>query len=241
MVGTAHHWYWTGQSNVTMAFAALFSALEVVPLTLLTLDVWDFIRLTGTRERSAEGKRRLVIPHKWTFYFLMAVGFWNFVGAGIFGFLINMPMVSYFEAGTLLTANHGHAALMGAFGMLAMALMVLTLRQVLTDEQWKGPEKLVKISFGGLNAGLALMVVTNLFPGGVFQLWDVMQNGYWQARSSAYMNLEYVRLLEWLRMPADVVFILLGALPMALAALSTYRLVLSDGQSGAESVPADDG
>ena len=241
MVGTAHHWYWTGQSNVTMAFAALFSALEVVPLTLLTLDAWDFIRLTGTREHSAEDKQRLVIPHKWTFYFLMAVGFWNFVGAGIFGFLINMPMVSYFEAGTLLTANHGHAALMGAFGMLAMALMVLTLRQVLTDEQWKGPEKLVKISFWGLNTGLALMVITNLFPGGVFQLWDVMQNGYWHARSSAYMNLDYVRLLEWLRMPADVVFILLGALPMALAALSTYRLVLSDGRSRSESAPADDG
>jgi nitric oxide reductase subunit B len=222
MVGTAHHWYWTGQSNVTMALAALFSALEVVPLTLLTLDAWDFIRLTGTRE-GLEGKR-LVIPHKWTFYFLMAVGFWNFVGAGVFGFLINMPIVSYFEAGTMLTANHGHAALMGAFGMLAMALMVLTLCQVLDDEQWVKPEKLVRISFWGLNVGLALMVVTNLFPGGVMQLWDVLQNGYWHARSSAYMSQDHVRLLEWLRLPADAVYILLGALPAALAALMTFRL-----------------
>ncbi len=223
MVGTAHHWYWTGQSNVTMAFAALFSALEVVPLTLLTLDAWDFIRLTGTRGRPSD--KGLVIPHKWTFYFLMAVGFWNFVGAGIFGFLINMPVISYYEAGTMLTANHGHAALMGAFGMLALALMVLTMRQVLPDEQWRRPEKFIKVAFWGLNIGLALMVLTNLFPGGVFQLWDVMENGYWHARSAAYTGQGYVRLLEWFRMPADLIFIFLGALPAAIAVLLTYKYV----------------
>ena len=89
------------------------------------------------------------------------------MGAGIFGFLINMPVVSYFEAGTILTLNHGHAALLGAFGMLAMALVVLGLRHVLTDEQWVVPEKFIKVSFWGLNVGLALMVITNLFPVGI--------------------------------------------------------------------------
>jgi nitric oxide reductase subunit B len=160
----------------------------------------------------------------------MAVGFWNFVGAGIFGFLINMPVISYYEAGTMLTANHGHAALMGAFGMLALALMILTLRQVLTDEQWKTPEKFIKVSFWGLNIGLGLMVITSLFPGGVFQLWDVMENGYWHARSAIYMSQDYVRLLEWLRMPADTIFIVLGSLPAAIAALLTYKYVRSNGE-----------
>ena len=115
------------------------------------------------------------MPHKWTFYFLMAVGFWNFVGAGIFGFLINLPIVSYFEVGTMLTPNHGHGALMGAFGMEAMALMVLAFRQVLTDEQWARAEKFIRVSFWGLNVGLALMVLGNLFPGGVLQFDDVLQ------------------------------------------------------------------
>jgi nitric oxide reductase subunit B len=109
------------QANFTMALAAMFSALEGVPLTLLTLDAWDFIKLTGAGDTAGAPKKN--IPHKWAFYFLMAVGFWNFVGAGIFGFLINMPVVSYFEAGTILTLNHGHAALLGAFGMLAMGLL----------------------------------------------------------------------------------------------------------------------
>jgi nitric oxide reductase subunit B len=196
----------------------------VVPLTLLTLDAWDFIRLTGTRGEPRQ--KGLVIPHKWAFFFLMAVGVWNFVGAGIFGFLINMPIVSYFEAGTMLTANHGHAALMGAFGMLALALTVLGLRQVSSDEQWAKPQRFVKIGFWGLNVGLAGMVVTNLFPGGVLQLWDVLENGYWHARSHLYMSQEHVRFLEWLRMPADSIFILLGALPMVIAAALTYRYAI---------------
>lgn len=220
IVGTAHHWYWTGQSNTTMALAAMFSAMEVVPLLLLTLDAWDFVKLTGTKcDQCGQG---LNIPHKWTFYFLMAVGFWNFLGAAVFGFLINLPIVSYFEVGTALTLNHGHAAFMGAFGMLAMALMVLALRQVSTDEGWLSSEKYVKVSFWGLNVGLMLMVAGSLFPGGVAQFWDVMNNGYWHARSLDYMNQPRVRLIEWLRMPGDVVFIVFGVIPMLAATAKTY-------------------
>jgi nitric oxide reductase subunit B len=220
IIGTAHHWYWTGQANFTMALAAMFSALEVVPLTLLTLDAWDFIKLTGTGEASSAPKR--IIPHKWAFYFLMAVGFWNFVGAGIFGFLINMPVVSYYEAGTILTLNHGHAALLGAFGMLAMALLVLGLRHVLTDEQWVLPEKFVKLSFWGLNIGLALMVITNLFPEGILQVWDVLENGYWHARSLEFIGTDRIRMLEWVSMPSHLILIVLGVVPMVIASGLTY-------------------
>ena len=220
IVGTGHHWYWTGQTQLNMALSALFSSMEVVPLTLLTLDAWDFVKLTkGECEVCGVN---LSMPHKWTFYFLMAVGFWNFVGAGIFGFLINLPIVSYFEVGTLLTLNHAHAALMGAFGMEAMALTVMALRQVLPDEQWASPEKYIRVSFWGLNIGLALMVVGNLFPGGVLQFYDVLINGYWHARSLAYTGRSYVRFIEWCRMPGDLVFIFLGVVPMVMAATLTY-------------------
>ena len=223
IVGTGHHWYWTGQSNITMAFGAVFSAMEVVPLTLLTLDAWDFIKLT--RGKCDVCHQEVSIPHKWTFYFLMAVGFWNFVGAGVFGFLINLPIVSYFEVGTILTPNHGHAAMMGVFGMLAVALMVFAFRQVLTDDQWKRPEKYIKYSFWGLNIGLALMVVSNLFPGGVLQLRDALNHGYWHARSPLFLNETTMRTLEWLRLPGDLVFIVVGVVPTLIAALITYQAV----------------
>lgn len=223
IIGTAHHWYWTGQSNITMALAAMFSAMEVVPLTLLTLDAWDFIKLS--RGKCDICGKEISVPHKWTFYFMMAVGFWNFVGAGIFGFLINLPVVSYFEVGTILTPNHGHAAMMGVFGMFAIAFMVFAVRQVLPNDEWRHVEKYIRVSFWGLNIGLAGMVVLNLFPGGLLQFFDVLKNGYWHARGPEFLNDRMTILIEWMRLPADAVFILLGVVPLLISAGLTYRFV----------------
>lgn len=220
LIGTGHHWYFTGQTNVNMAMSALFSVLEVVPLTLLTLDAWDFVRTTRG-ERDAAGKQ-MVIPHKWTFYFLMAVGFWNFVGAGMFGFFLNLPIVSYYEVGTLMTPTHAHSALMGVFGMLAIALMTFVLRQTSDDAHWPGVEKYICCAFWGTNIGLGLMVLLSLLPGGLLQLWDVLQNGYWHARSLDYIGSERAHLIEWLRMPGDVVFIFFGAVPLVIATVKCY-------------------
>jgi nitric oxide reductase subunit B len=220
LMGTGHHWYFTGQSNASMALSALFSVLEVVPLTLLTLDAWDFVRTTrGDRDASGAA---LAVPHRWTFYFLIAVGFWSFVGAGILGFLVNLPIVSYYEVGTQLTPAHGHAALMGVFGMLAIALMVLVLRQTSDDAAWAGIEKYIRGAFWGTNCGLAMMVGLSLFPSGVLQLWDVLQNGYWHARSLDFIGSERARTIEWMRMPGDVVFIVFGAVPLLIAATKAW-------------------
>ena len=210
LIGTGHHWYWTGQTEANMALSAAFSALEVVPLTLITLDAWDFVNVT-------RGNDSIVQRHRWTFYFLIAVGFWNFVGAGVFGFLINTPIVSYYEVGTILTPNHGHAAMMGVFGMLGAGLMVFVLREVATDETWSRLSRFVRVAFWGLNIGLAMMVVLSLFPGGVMQVLDVIANGYWHARSLDYTATPLARTLEWMRMPGDLVFMFLGALPLAIA------------------------
>jgi nitric oxide reductase subunit B len=224
IIGTGHHWYWTGQSNISMALSATFSAMEVVPLILLTLDASDFVKLMNFRCGVCD--KPIDVPHRWTFYFLISVGVWNFIGAGIFGFLINLPIVSYYEAGTNLTANHGHAALMGVFGMLAVALIVFALRSVSTDANWKHIQKYIAISFWGLNIGLALMLVTNLFPTGVLQFLDVIRNGYWHARSTMFSNQPLIKSLEWARMPADVIFIVTGVAPLTLAALLTYKQML---------------
>ena len=216
IVGTGHHWYFTGQSTLNMGLAACFSAMEVVPLTLLTLDAWDFIRL---QNRTAEpGVLPMASKHRWAIKFLIAVGVWNFVGAGVFGFLINLPIVSYFEMGTTLTPNHGHAAMFGVFGMLALAVVVFCLRALKGDAIWDRHEKLIRIGFWGLNIGLGLMMLLDLFPAGVFQLYDVMTNGYWHARRLAYTMTGTFHTLEWVRLAGDMVFLLVGALPIVLAA-----------------------
>lgn len=227
LIGTGHHWYFNGHTEANMALSAIFSAMEVIPLTLLTLDAWDFIKVTRT-QRDLSGNL-IPVPHKWTFYFIMAVGAWNFVGAGIFGFLINLPIVSYFEVGTLLTVNHGHAAMMGVFGMLAIALMVFSVRHVSTEPQWNRLEMYFKVSFWGLNVGLLMMVVFSLFPGGVLQLVDVLENGYWHARSLNYTAQETARLIEWLRTPGDLVFIFVGVIPALIGVTLCYFNVRSSG------------
>ncbi|MDW2981473.1 MAG: cbb3-type cytochrome c oxidase subunit I [Rhodanobacter sp.] len=230
LIGTGHHWYFTGQTSVNMAMSAMISVLEVVPLTLLTLDAWDFVRTT--RGHCDVCGKSVAVPHKWTFYFLIAVGVWNFVGAGIFGFLINLPIVSYYEVGTQLTPNHGHAAMMGVFGMLALALMVFVLRQTSSDERWAGMEKYVRTGFWGCNVGLAMMVVFSLFPSGVLQVWDVVQHGYWHARALDYIGSSRSHLIEWLRLPGDLVFIIFGAIPLAIAAVKGWLGVRATPSSG---------
>jgi nitric oxide reductase subunit B len=149
----------------------------------------------------------------------MAVGVWNFVAAGIFGLLINLPIVSCFEIGTTLTPNHGHAAMFGVFGMLALAVVVFCLRAMQSDGAWKETEKFIRVGFWGVNVGLALMIVLDLFPGGVLQLWDSVANGYWHARRLDFLMGDLYHKLEWVRMAGNGVFILAGAVPIALGVL----------------------
>lgn len=231
VIGTGHHWYFSGQTEVNMALSAIFSALEVVPLTLITLEAWPFVAMTRVNGSPAA-------RHKWTFLFLMSVGFWNFVGAGIFGFLINLPIVSYFEIGTILTPNHGHAALMGVFGMLGVALMSFMVRETVSNAAWAKIGKLFGCAFWGLNIGLAGMVVLSLFPGGVLQVLDVIQNGYWHARSLDYTSTSLARTFEWLRLPGDLVFIIFGSIPVAAAALLAYWRLWTEPNSAAQMTAA---
>ena len=205
VVGTMHHMYFSGNPAIHMALGAFFSAAEIIPLMFLTVEAWTFLHL-GAHQQSRSASP---FPHRWAVMFLAAVGFWNFLGAGVFGFLINLPIVSFYEIGTQLTANHSHAALMGVYGMLAMALLVFCLRYLLRPEDWS--DKLIAFSFWSLNGGLVWMVFANLFPLGIMQLADVVTNGYWHARSLEFF--EKHSYLEWLRLPGDLIFIV-GVLPL---------------------------
>ena len=207
VVGTMHHLYFSGEPAEHMALGAFFSAAEVIPLTFLTVEAWSFLQLGSAQEsRSATP-----FPHRWAVMFLVAVGFWNFVGAGIFGFLINLPIVSYYEIGTALTANHGHAAMMGVYGMLALGLALFSLRYLIPADRW--PEKWAKISFWSANIGLAWMCFATLLPLGILQLYESVNHGYFEARELEFLTNNTNALLEWLRLPGDLVFIVGGAVP----------------------------
>lgn len=207
VIGTMHHLYFSGTPVEHMALGAVFSALEVIPLTFLTVEAWTFLQL-GARQ---ESRTSAPFPHRWAVMFLVAVGFWNFLGAGVFGFLVNLPIVSYYQIGTSLTANHAHGSMMGVYGMMAVGLALFALRYIIPPQRW--PEKLARLSFWSLNIGLAWMMFATLLPLGVLQLWASVNQGYFEARTLGYLTQPGNAALEWMRMPGDVLFLIGGILP----------------------------
>jgi nitric oxide reductase subunit B len=203
-----HHVYFSGEPAEHMALGAVFSAAEVIPLTFLTVEAWSFLQLGAHQE----SKSATPFPHRWAVMFLVAVGFWNFLGAGIFGFLVNLPIVSYYEIGTALTANHGHAAMMGVYGMLAVGLALFCLRYLIPAERW--PDRAAKWSFWSLNLGLAWMTFATLLPLGLIQLYKSVDAGYYEARTLEFLTNDTNKVIEWIRLPGDVLFIVGGVIPL---------------------------
>ncbi len=210
--GTAHHYFWYGGPSFWLALGGVFSSLEPIPLILLVVRAW-----MEYKSIHAEGRE---FPYRWPLYFLTASSVWNFIGAAMFGFIINLPIINYYEHSTYLTANHAHTALFGVYGMLAVALILFSWRGLVQDRYWS--DGILKLSFWGLNGGLFLMFLTGLLPIGLLQVWHSYDTGFWYARSAAFYELPLVHLLGTWRIIPDTIIIVLGALPLLYFLVSTY-------------------
>lgn len=208
ILGTLHHLYWTGTPTSVIAVGAVFSALEVVPLALLGLEGWHNYQ----RSKAAPW----VQAYRWPILFFVAVGFWNTVGAGLLGFAINPPASLYYVQGLNLTPAHGHAALFGVYGMLGIGLMLFCLRGLFARSVHA--DRLLALTFWGLNGGLAMMVFMSLVPAGIVQAIAAIDVGLWYARSPELIHSALMETLVWLRVPGDIVFSF-GGIFLALYAL----------------------
>ncbi len=196
VLGMLHHLYFSGTTTAVIALGASFSVLEVVPLALIGLEAYD----TWKKQHTAPWMAR----YRWPIMFFVAVSFWNLVGAGLFGFLVNTPIALYYMQGLNLTAMHSHAALFGVYGMLGLGLMLFCLRGLKPAAEWR--EGWLRSGFWCLNLGLSLMVVLTLLPLGTLQLKAVLEHGYWFARSAEFMDRPLIHMLIWMRMPGDLLF-----------------------------------
>ena len=199
IIGTFHHLYFAGSGPAVIALGSIFSALEVVPLTLIGYEAWENLRLARPTE-----KARWIVNYKWPIYFFVAVAFWNLVGAGVFGFLINPPIALYYMQGLNLTPVHGHTALFGVYGMLGLGLTLFCLRALQPARRWK--EGMLKSSFWCINLGLIFMVVLSMFPIGLMQALASIEHGTWYARSAEFLQTPTMQFLRWMRVPGDVLF-----------------------------------
>ena len=196
--GTFHHLYFTGVTSTIVATGASFSALEVVPLVLLGYEAFE----NYTRLHSAPWMHRL----KWPVYCFIAVSFWNLVGAGVFGFLINMPVSLFYIQGLNTTAVHAHTALFGVYGFLSLGFVFLIARYIRPEVEFN--DKLMKFGFWALNIGLALMVLISLLPIGLIQSWASITHGLWFARSEEFMQQPLLQNLRWARLIGDTILII---------------------------------
>ena len=196
VLGTLHHLYFTGTPTAVIALGASFSALEVVPLAFIGFEAYQTFKLGS----ATPWMRR----YRWPIMFFTAVAFWNLVGAGLFGFLINPPLPLYYMQGLNLTPLHGHTALFGVYGFLGLGLMLFCLRGLKPNVQWN--ERALNTAFWSFNIGLAGMSLLTLLPIGLIQLNAAIEHGYWYARSADLMQKPLIQTLVWMRVPGDIIF-----------------------------------
>lgn len=224
--GTFHHLYFSGTPISISAIGACFSALEVVPLVLVGFEAFHTFRVQNLTSWTKN--------YKWPITFFVGVAFWNLVGAGIFGFLINPPIALYYLQGLNTTAVHAHGATFGVYGLLSLGLVLFIVQTAFQERQWN--DRAVGFAFWGMNIGLGLMIILSLLPVGLIQFSASLETGLWYARGSEVMQTPLIQNLKWLRVVGDVVFAL-GALSYAVAVLDKtgiYKLKSAQDQIDVE-------
>src|SRR5687768_9787939 len=222
IIGTLHHLYFAGTPTVAIAFGAVFSALEIVPLVFVGYEALENIRHSKARPWLAQ--------YKWVVYFFVAVAFWNLVGAGVFGFMINPPIALYYMQGLNTTAVHAHGTLYGVYGTLGLALLLFCMRAMQPERLWN--TKLLGFAFWAINIGMLMEILFSLLPIGLLQTYQSVSQGYWSARSPEFMQTPLMNTLRWMRLFGDTVFAI-GAIAFVWFAVN---LMISKG--GAVEVPA---
>ncbi len=220
ILGTLHHLYFTGTPTSVIAWGASFSALEVVPLSLIGFEAWETWRMQKASP--------WMMAYRWPIMFFVACAFWNLVGAGMFGFLINPPISLYYVQGLNTTALHSHTAFMGVYGMLGIGLMLFCSR-LLAGKFWN--DRLLPTTFWTLNGGLALMAGMSLAPAGALQFGAVMEKGYWYARSPEVIHSAMMEQLVWLRVPGDILFSIGGGLLLVFMLRLAYNSIRGSRQA----------
>lgn len=215
ILGTFHHLYFTGTPTGVLALGATFSALEVVPLVLIGFEAYNHFKLSRAT--------RWLEAYKWPIYFFIAVAFWNLVGAGIFGFLINPPIALYYMQGLNTTPVHGHTALFGVYGMLGIGLMLFVMKGLAAHHVWR--QGVISFAFWSINIGLALMVTISILPIGFLQTLASIEHGFWYARSAEFLGGPGMDTLRWLRVVGDTIF------AVGILALAWFVVGLKTGHS----------
>jgi len=119
ILGTGHHYYYTGAPSYWLIVGGIFSALE--PLAFMAMALFA-LNMYNRGEKRHPNK----VAVKWT----LGTAIVSFAGAGLLGLAHTIPQVNIYTHGTFITAMHGHLAFWGAYGMIIFAIIVYVLPNV---------------------------------------------------------------------------------------------------------------
>ncbi len=152
ILGLGHHYFWIGTPKYWLSIGGFFSALEPLPLLgMIVHAVYD------------AGMHRLKTNNRPAFYWITTEAFLNFIGAGIWGFMMTLPQINMFSHGTQWTVSHGHFAFYGAYVCGVIAVLYVVKQQVSGVGFLDG--RLWKWGYGLLNLGMVGMVMALLMAG----------------------------------------------------------------------------
>jgi len=199
--GMYHHNYFSGTPTMILAIGSCFSCLEVCPLALMGFEAAEYLALEKAARRP---ESRWLSKYKPVIDCFIYVAFWNMIGAGFLGFIINPPVSQYYMIGGYLTLAHSHGALWGVYGVLALALSLLVLR--LSDLGARWDTYWLDLGLKLMNWGMVLQIFVSIFPIGIYQFWLSVTQDYWYARSHHFHGDPIVQSMKWARALGDSIF-----------------------------------
>ncbi|RUM59445.1 MAG: nitric oxide reductase [Persephonella sp.] len=212
-IGTGHHYFWMGENEFWIAWGGVLSSLEPLPLVILMIE--------ATKEYLHINKKGEAFPFRMAFLWLAGSAFLNWLGAGFYGMLINLPIVNYYEHGTYFGMAHGHVALLGAFGYISIAFLYFIARANALAKGLHWDEKISNLAFWLTTGGIFLFAIPVLVIGEKQMEW-AYNYGYWVARTREV--LEGMGFWLWIRLIPDMM-IVAGAILILVDLV--YKLYLS--------------
>ena len=178
ILGLGHHYFWIGTPRYWFAIGGFFSALEPLPLLGMVVHaVYD------------AGERHLQAANRPAFYWTLAEAFGNFLGAGVWGFMMTLPQINMYSHGTQWTASHGHFAFWGAYGCALVAVLYLVVAKTrgcerLDSRTWKWSFALLNVGMLGMTGALLVAGIDQAFferaiGGSTWDAYLAMQGRPW--------------------------------------------------------------
>jgi nitric oxide reductase subunit B len=146
ILGTGHHYYWIGTPPYWLWVGGIFSSLEPLPLLLM---VWDAFRTT---------RENRVVTNRLGLFYATAHAIFNFVGAGLWGVIHTLPQVNKWTHGTQITTAHGHLAFYGAYVLLVIAMIYITVPELRGLREF--PERRGYQGFWWMTISMVMIVMT---------------------------------------------------------------------------------